>query len=164
MSVSQNKEKRIVEQAYDRHAHTLYRLAYSILKNSADAEDTIQTVFFKFIHKKKRFESSEHEQAWFVRTTINQARDLLRKRKIRSIIPIELNQEMQIVEVKPHEEMLDVLFSLPEKNKTVLILHYLEGFKVDEIATMLKISPSAVKMRLARGREMLKNEWKDACD
>ena len=54
--------------------------------------------------------------------------------------------------------MFSILEKLPAKNKTVMILHYLEGFSVEEIAVMLRISVSAVKMRLSRGREQMRNE------
>ena len=52
--------------------------------------------------------------------------------------------------------MADAIEKLPEKIKTVIILHYLEGFSVEETAKMLKLSSSAVKMRLSRGRDALK--------
>ncbi len=54
------------------------------------------------------------------------------------------------------KEHLEELYSLPAKYKTVLMLHYFEGYSVSEIAQILKISNSAVKKRLQRGREALK--------
>ena len=58
------------------------------------------------------------------------------------------------------DETKDVLYAveqLPEKIKNVVILHYLEGLSVEMTAKTLKISSSAVKMRLSRGRELLKD-------
>lgn len=51
--------------------------------------------------------------------------------------------------------LLDALIRLPEKYKTVLLLHYAEGYKVREIAAMLRLTASAVKMRLQKGRQLL---------
>ena len=51
--------------------------------------------------------------------------------------------------------MLQAVLALPEKYRTVLVLHGLEGQPVDVIASELRVTPSAVKMRLKRGREML---------
>jgi RNA polymerase sigma-70 factor (ECF subfamily) len=52
---------------------------------------------------------------------------------------------------------MHTLSKIPEKNRGAIVLHYLEGFSVEEVAKMLGISQSAVKMRLARGREALKD-------
>ena len=55
----------------------------------------------------------------------------------------------------------DAVVRLPEKYKAPIHLHYYEGYSVAEIAGILELSPSAVKMRLKRGREMLKLEMED---
>jgi RNA polymerase sigma-70 factor (ECF subfamily) len=47
---------------------------------------------------------------------------------------------------------------LPVKYREVIVLHYLEGYGIKEIAAALSLSESAVKMRLTRGRELLKSE------
>ena len=55
-----------------------------------------------------------------------------------------------------HHEVFSVLSQLDEKYKSVILLHYLEGFSIKEVSSILKISESNVKMRLVRGREMMK--------
>jgi RNA polymerase sigma-70 factor (ECF subfamily) len=49
---------------------------------------------------------------------------------------------------------------LPVKQKTVVYLHYVEGYQVREIAEILGITEGAVKMRLRRGREQMRLTWK----
>jgi RNA polymerase sigma-70 factor (ECF subfamily) len=67
-------------------------------------------------------------------------------------------EEIEEYEIAPEQAtILRDLFSLPEKYKTVMILHYLEDLSVQDIARAESLTPSAVKMRLARGREMLTN-------
>ena len=56
--------------------------------------------------------------------------------------------------------VLEALMEVPEKYRIVLTLHYIEGYKVDEIAEMIGKTSSAVKMRLAKGRELLKEKLK----
>ena len=56
--------------------------------------------------------------------------------------------------------LLDHLMRLPTKHKVVLLLHYVEGYKVDEIAKILTITTSAVKKRLQRGRELLRERYR----
>ena len=55
-------------------------------------------------------------------------------------------------------EVLNSIFALPEKYRSVFVLHYLEELSVADVAKGLGLSQSAVKMRLARGRELLKEK------
>lgn len=150
-------DKKIVfETTYNKYSNMLYRLAFSILQSCEDAEDAVQTVFYKYLCKQPHFDDDEHEKAWFIRVTINQCKDSMRRRKIRVVVPLD-----EVVDLGVYDEqgeILQTLISLPEKYKIVLILYYLEGFKVNEISKMTKISKSAVKMRLSRGRELLKEK------
>lgn len=143
------------EEMYDRYGKLLFRISYSILCSREDAEDAVQEVFYKYLVKPPLFRDEDHERAWFLRVTSNQSKDMLRRRKIRSTLSLE---EIEEYEIAPEQAtILQDLFSLPEKYKMVLILHYLEDMSVQDIARFENISPSAVKMRLARGREMLRN-------
>lgn len=62
-------------------------------------------------------------------------------------------------------ELIDAVLSLPQKYRLVVHLYYYEDYSVKEIAAVLTLSESAVKNRLLRGRQMLKNmlkeEWND---
>ena len=58
--------------AYDRHADTVYRIAYAFLKNRADAEDAVQNTFVKLLSKRAvPFETAEHEKAFLIVTVSN---------------------------------------------------------------------------------------------
>ena len=143
------------EELYDRYGKLLFRIAYAILCSKEDAEDAVQEVFYKYLTKLPILRDEEHERAWFLRVVSNQSKDMLRRRKIRSTLSLE---EIEEYEIAPEQAtILQDLFSLPEKYKMVLILHYLEDMSVQDIARSERLSPSAVKMRLARGREMLRN-------
>lgn len=58
-------------------------------------------------------------------------------------------------------EDLQILMNLKEKYKIVMLLHYVEGYKVKEISNMIHISEGTIKKRLQRGREMLKEIWRE---
>lgn len=60
-------------------------------------------------------------------------------------------------------QIFDILLELPPKYKTVLFLHYVEGYKCFEISKILKITESTVKKRLERGRNLLKKNWGSEC-
>lgn len=144
------------EAVYNKYAHMLYRLAFSTLRSREDAEDAVQIVFYKYICKQPEFNTDEYEKAWFVRVTINQCKDSMRRRKVRATLSVD--EIVDLGYLDDQFEVLQPLFSLPEKYKEVLILHYMEGFKVEEIAKMVGLTKSAIKMRLSRGRELLKDK------
>lgn len=146
-----------LQTAYDRHADMLFRLSYSILFSREDAEDVVHDVFIKYVNKSPSFREYEHEKAWFVRVTINQCRDLQRRRRIRSYVPLEEITELPVEQFKSNEVIKSII-ALPEKYKLSILIHYFEGYSVEQTSKILGISRSAVKMRLVRGREMLKIE------
>ncbi len=146
-----------LEAAYDRYADMLYRLALSHLHHTADAMDAVQDVFLKYAQHHVLWHNDEHERAWLIRTTINRCHDLHRKRNIRAHQSLD-----DIVEhPAPDNEapaVLDAVRALPEKYRDVVVLHYLEGFQINEVASMLSLSVSAVKMRLSRARDLLRTQ------
>ncbi len=143
-------------EAYDRYADMLFRLALSHTQSREDAEDAVQDVFTKYIATSPMFRDPEHERAWLVRTTINRCHDLVRRGKIRTHESLDDITDLPSEE-NPASGVLKTLSELPENYRTAITLHYLEGFSVEEVSKMLGISLSAAKMRLSRGRELLKN-------
>ena len=99
---------------------------------------------------------------------MNHCRDQLRKRKLRLYTPLEevLEQSGSDLSVPGPEEndgtgLLQIVLSLGEKYREPLILHYFEGFSIEEVSSILGIGQSAVKMRLSRGREMVKKRMEE---
>ena len=80
-----------------------------------------------------------------------------RRGKLRCHDSLDDISELPLAADESENGVLQTVFTLPEKYKTAIVLHYLEGFSVEEISSMLGLSGSAVKMRLSRGRELLKN-------
>ena len=151
------------EALYQSTADLLYRVALSQLQNREDAQDAVQEAFLKYLRVRPSLQSAEHARAWMIRVTVNQCRDLLRRKKVRAYLPLDEIAELIADEVpSPREtaghvrELLQHLEALPPKNRIVLTLHSLEGLSVEEIAASLRLSRSAVKMRLSRGREQFR--------
>lgn len=155
------ERKTIFYEVYDKYSDILYRIALSHLQNREDAEDVVQDVFVKYMGTADRFEDESHEKAWLIRVTINRCHDFFRRNRVREYVPLEnaetISSDENIEKSLELSELLTTLRKIPEKYKTVIVLHYLEGFSVEEISKTLKLSVSAVKMRLLRGREILKN-------
>lgn len=147
---------------FERYTNLLYRLCYSILLVREDAEDAVQDVFLKYYRKQPTFADEDHEKAWFIRVAVNHCKDILRRRKLREFIPFSEVEELLAEKETEADDsgVLQALFELTDRYRIVMILHYLEGYPVKEVARLCGISQSAVKMRLSRGREQLKERLK----
>lgn len=142
------------EEIYEKYSNTLYRLALTHLLSKEDAEDVVHDVFMKYINSTPRFFGEEHEKAWFIRVTVNQCHDAARRRIIRTHAPLE--DAVNLASEMGAGEVTEAVLGLDDTYKTPILLHYYEGYSVEECARILRISVSAVKMRLARAREKLK--------
>lgn len=150
-----------IEAVYKLYADMLYRVALSELQNDMDAQDTVQDVFIKYMSANHDFKDSEHEKAWFLRVTVNRCHDILRHRKVRLKFHSENEITADIPAPDSQVELFETLSAIPEKYKSVVVLHCLEGLSLQQTADILKISLSAAKMRLKRARDILREEEKD---
>lgn len=143
------------EETYDAYSGAVYRLAMVYLGRRADAEDVTQEAFLRLLYRAPDFTGEEHKKRWLLQVTANLCRDQLRgfwrKRvtELENTLPAAAPEEL---------EALGAVMSLPEQYRLPIHLHYYEGYSVPEIAGIMKLGQSAVKMRLKRGRELLKIE------
>lgn len=144
------------EELFLKYMDRLYRMALFMLFSVQDAEDIVQETYIRLLVKQPKFHDEEHAKAWLIRVCINLCKNQLRFRKRHLQDNIEGLQK-PIVRTEVYEIMHSVHF-LPEKLRKVMILHAVEGYSVKEISKILKISESAVKKRLQRGRDLLRKE------
>ena len=143
-----------IETVIHSYGNMLFRLCLIMLGNTNDAEDAVQEVVIKYLQKAPKFENTEHEKAWLIKVSTNQCKDILRFRSRNQMVDID--QIKECVKEESDSEIIDALMTLPEKYKIVLILYYVEGYSTKEIAGVIGKTPSAVKMRLKKGRMLLK--------
>ena len=148
-------DQALFDRVYETYGPSLYRFCLLQMKNPADAEDVLQDVFVKRLYQAPRFKSPEHERSWLYRVALNLCRDQWRRSR-RSELPLEAAAGVSL----PLAELslLDQVSNLPEKQRTVLHLHYYQGYSLQEIARLLGVTVPAVKMRLKRCREALRKE------
>ena len=150
------KSETQIQRVIAAYGDLLYRNAYVLLANPDDIQDVLQEVFLKYMDKAPAFQNEDHEKAWLIRVTVNLCKDFLRFNRRQAYVSLEqLDAPCEIRE--DHGIMKEVL-SLPSKYKTVLLLYYIEGYRLKEISRILGISESAVKKRLQRGKEALKQK------
>ena len=147
------------ETAYDLYGKAVYRLAMVYLGRHADAEDVTQEVFVRLLYRAPGFADGDHEKRWLLRVTANLCKDQLKGFWRRQVTELE-----DTLPAAPPEEQeaLAAVMALPERYKLPIHLHYYEGYSVAEIGEILRLGQSAVKMRLKRGRELLKIELEGA--
>lgn len=144
---------------------SLFAAAFNVCKNAQDAEDVVQDTFIQYYISNKEFDSEQHIRAWLIRVAINKAKNVNRTFWRQNKLSLEDYMESLTFETPEDEHLFETVMSLPEKYRIVIHLFYYEDYSVSEIADILKLSQSNVKVRLSRGREMLrkilKEEWDD---
>ncbi len=138
------------------YSKMLFRIAFTVLHNGADAEDAVQDVFIRLIDRQPVFRDSEHEKAWLIRVTVNTSRNI-RKKNARSESEREIGVQIARSDA---ESLLSAVLELPEKYSTVLHLYYYEDLPIRDIASILRLPAATVGTRLARGRAVLKEKLK----
>lgn len=144
-----------IERIVDEYASELFRLCLVMLKNTHDAEDAVQDTLLSYLQHAPEFESRESERSWLLTVAANRCRDSLRRAKRHPSVSMDELTELGATD--EHALVLDTLMALPEKFRLVLTLHYVEGYSTSEIAGMIGRTPSAVKMRLQKGRRLLED-------
>lgn len=147
-----------VREAVHKYGDMLYRLCFVMLRNTADAEDAVQETFIAYTTKSPVFSDKEHEKAWLLKVASNKCRDILRFRSRHQLT--ELSELEAVVQDDESSHILEALMELPEKFRLVLTLYYIDEYKVKEIAEIIKKTPSAVKMRLQKGRKLLEEKYR----
>lgn len=147
-----------IENIVRTYGNTLYRLCFVMLGNESDAEDAVQESFIKYLQKAPSFENTEHEKAWLITVATNQCKDILRFRKRHPQTDLENLRETP--QLSSDSGILEALMTLPEKFRFVLTLYYVEEYRIEDIAKMIGRTPSAVKMRLQKGRRLLEETFR----
>lgn len=141
--------------AMARHRDLVFRVAYTYMRDAADADDVAQAVFVKLLGAKAPFESDDHLKNWLVKVTVNECRSLFRK-PWRRVEDIEAYAHALALPTREHGEVLVAVMRLPERYRVPIVLHYYGRFSTDEIAGLTGVKPATVRKRLARARGKLK--------
>ena len=153
------------------HKNLVYNLALRILKDRQEAEDLTQEVFIQVYENLRFFRGESRFSVWLSKVTYNMSLNRLKALK-RLPIAIEdeklmgagpiieaSNSPLAEIEEKERREILREAFSrLPEIYQLPIMLRYMQGFSVGEVAEVLNLPQGTVKTRLARAREILRRK------
>ena len=134
----------------------LYRIACALLRSEADRQDAMQETALEAWQNQSRLREERFFKTWISRIMVNECHNLYRKSK--QYIPMETIPEQPAPENDDPEIRL-MLESLPEKQRIPLVLHYLEGFSLEEIAEVQHTTLAMVKYRMHQARKALRVEW-----
>ena len=148
-------EEKEVRRVVETYSDMILRISYSYLQHTFDAEDICQTVLLKIISCNRSFDTSEHEKAWIIRTTINACHDLRKSAFFKNTVGFDAVSEKEATEL-PVSDLLDEIKKLPANYRMSIYLHYYEGYSVKEIAKIMGKSALAVSKYLSRGRKELR--------
>ena len=154
-----------VRQAVEEYQGMVYGIALSRVGNQFDADDIFQEVFLIYFKKGLTFRDEQHRKAWLIKTTLNCCKRLVFNSWRKKTEPLDASRGLSYNFVSREENLIfTALRELPVKYRTVLHLFYIEEFKTEEIAGALGISGAAVRTRLKRGRDMLREKLKGEYD
>ena len=131
----------------------MYVLAYSILKNQADAQDAVSECIVRAFENRTSLRKRTSARSWLMKILINVSRSAITKRQkvVLFADPEQYEQEPETAE----DHLWSVILELPENVRVVMVLYYYEGFLVREISTLLDIPEGTTKTRLSSGRKQL---------
>ena len=133
---------------------TLYRVTCAMLRDHADREDAVQSAIEKAWRKRDSLRDDSRLESWMVRILINECRALYRHQKRE--MPVETLPDGPAPE-GAHPDLYRFFTDLPDTLRLTMVLHYVEGYDVKEVARIQRIPVGTVKSRLMRGREKLKD-------
>ena len=150
-----------MQELFEKYQDNLYIIAFNVCKNAEDAKDVVQDTFIQYYSAKKEFDNEQHIRAWLIRVAINKAKNVNGTFWRKNKISLEDYMESLVFETPESEELFETVMHLPEKYRIVIHLFYYEEYSVHEIADILKLSESNVKVRLSRGRSLLKEKLQE---
>lgn len=136
----------------------LYNIAISFLRNDTEAADAIGNTVLKAYLNIGKLKENKYFKTWITKILINECKQVQRKnKKIVFVDEYAKNIESREEKIAQEEkiDLINAINNLDKKTKDVIILHYYNDFKIEEIATILNIPIGTVKSRMNTGKKKL---------
>lgn len=172
-------DDRAFERLVRLHVGPLHAVALRLLQNPADADDVVQEAFMSAFRNLANFRGDARLRTWLHRIAVNAALGRLRRRARRPSGQLDVDEllprfdergrtahyhqpwtqttEELAARAETREQVREMIDKLPDNYRTVLILRDIEELDTAEVAELLELSPGAVKVRLHRARQALRN-------
>jgi len=148
------------------YSATLYRVAYSVMRNAAEAEDAVQEAFLRVLKHRDKLEDIRDHRVWLIRITWNVVLDKKRRGKTRPenddiadyarVLPSnDRRADDTMVSSQEHNRILSLIDRLPIKERQALLLSAVEELSTVQIAAVLGTTESSIRSRIFRARREL---------
>lgn len=167
----QNDSEEAFNLLYQRYVKLVYYIAFRICKNDADSQDIVQETFLQVKRMIQNLKNPSLFKFWLNQITISKCKNLFRKNKYVTYDDEHYEAKNNLVETREDvlpeailkfnsdKEVLDAFIDeLPQGQREVVILHYLEQFSVEETAAILELPQGTVKSRLSYARNTLRKK------
>ena len=144
---------------YESYATDVLRMCYFYLADRQKAEDVCQDVFVRLITTNPELQPGR-EKAWLLKVAMNRCRDLWRGAWLKRVVLGSPAFELvpapdEYGKMADQQEMMAAINQLPTMFKEVILLHYYQGYGINEIADMMELPDGTISSRLSRGRKKL---------
>lgn len=157
--------KDYISDLLDKYSDMVLRIAYTYLKNRADAEDIVQDLFLRIIDKKPSFNDESHEKSWLIRATINMCKNKVNMFWNKNKCSIDDVQEFAVSDkYNTDTSVFQAVMALGEKYRVVVYMYYYEGYSTPEIADVIGKNETTIRSLLHRARNKLKDMLKEDYD
>lgn len=155
---AKRQEKEAFAELIRMHTASMYKVAKAILKNDEDAADAMQEAILTCWEKIGTLKKEAYFKTWLIRILINHCNVIYRQRS-RVVAEERLPESGKMEEEYSTIEWKEFLQCLEEKYRIVVMLYYVEGFKIREIAEILEINENTVSTRLAAARKKMEKQY-----
>jgi len=153
------------EQWVEAYQQRVSRLAQRLLGWRADVDDVVQDVFLAALNHAHKFRGEATPWTWLAAITINCCRERMRRKAFLRGLGLERwfgkaraapAADCAVIDKEIHQRVRACVSALPQKEREVVVLFYLEDFSTVEIGKLLRISPNAAEVRLHRARKKMR--------
>jgi RNA polymerase sigma-70 factor (ECF subfamily) len=166
VSLTEAESGEVVGALVAQYSTTLYRVAYSITRNAAEAEDAVQETFLRVLRHRERLGEIRDHRVWLVRITWNVVLDRKRRTKtrpetediadlVRTLPANDPTAESTTISSEEHARILALIDQLPKKEREALLLSAVEELSTAQAAAVLNTTESSVRSRIFRARHQL---------
>lgn len=137
----------------------LYRMTCGQLREAQDRKDAVQEAILKAWQGRSRLRNPAHFETWLIRILINECHNI--QRANRRTVSVDSLPEQSYTEPQfegGDAELRAAVMALPMKLRLPVLLHYIEGYRTDEAARILRVPVGTVRSRLKKARDVLKKQ------
>lgn len=135
---------------------TMYRVSYGLLRQEQDRMDAVQEAMARAWEKRASLRDDRYLRTWLVRILINECRNIQRRQGRDAALLAFQHHALESIPAGADKGAHDAILALPQALRLPVILHYMEGYSLQEIADMLRLPLGTVGTRLHRARRKLR--------